>query len=337
MSETDEGRTQPNEIGGLRIRSEELGFDRADMIECPNCGRSSPPNRFTCIYCSHSIDVPAEFANRIKPNLRALEAWEKGFNVVVIEKPSDNVDVAAAADLLSADPIEVRSIFDAGFPLPIARVETEKDALAVASALADLGVKGIAVSDEALLLATPPVRLRRIDFRGETAAFYAFNSGEASVIAGEDLLLIVPGIIAENKTHLLEKKGRRGVSAITDEAETSSDEAVLDIYCCGKASGFRVQLSGFDFSCLENDKVLVAAENMRRLAIRLQRFAPNSVLAGHYAAVRRSLSFVWEIERRNDSRGFKRSGFGKFEFGNTASSSNLTQFNKFSRLQRHLL
>ncbi|MEO6051490.1 MAG: hypothetical protein ABIP78_09185 [Pyrinomonadaceae bacterium] len=69
----------------------------------------------------------------------------------------------------------------------------------------------------------------------------------------------------------------------------------------------------------------------------MKEHAPNAKLDNTYAKVRHALSDVWLIESRKESQGLIRSGFGKREFGAIASSSNLNQFTKYSRLQWHLL
>ena len=144
-------------------------------------------------------------------------------------------------------------------------------------------------------------------------------------------------MITASRVDSLEKKRRRGTTKLIDETATASDESILDMYSKRDGIGFRVHLTGFDFSCLGDDKGLLAVENLRRLIVRLKEHAPNAKLVTNYGSVRPALSQVWEIESRKDSQGLKRSGFGKREFGAVASSSNLNQFTKYSRLQWHLL
>ena len=48
------------------------------------------------------------------------------------------------------------------------------------------------------------------------------------------------------------------------------------------------------------------------------------------------LGTVWEIESRNDPQRPKAFGVWQVEFGTVASTSNLNQFTKYSRLQWHL-
>jgi hypothetical protein len=123
---------------------------------------------------------------------------------------------------------------------------------------------------------------------------------------------------------------------LLDETSITSDEAVLDIYFVDDSLGYRINQSGFDFSCLGEDKGLLAAENMQRLLAQLKKKAPDLTVVDNYDDVRHPLGSVWDVEYRNDSQGFKYSGLGRVEFGRVASTSNLNQFTRYSRLQRHL-
>ena len=82
---------------------------------------------------------------------------------------------------------------------------------------------------------------------------------------------------------------------------------------------------------------MVAVENMRRLVVALKEYAPQAKLVSDYAKVSHALGGVWEVEARKDPQGLQRAGFGKVEFGSVASTSNLRQFTKYSRLQWQLL
>jgi hypothetical protein len=46
---------------------------------------------------------------------------------------------------------------------------------------------------------------------------------------------------------------------------------------------------------------------------------------------------VWDVDERTESLGIKRSGFAKKDLASVTTRSNLLQFTKYSRLQRHLL
>jgi hypothetical protein len=180
-------------------------------------------------------------------------------------------------------------------------------------------------------------RLSGIDFGDATLGLRDFNTGELTGIATNDLVLIVDGLLARSQVDSLEKKRRRSKeNKVIEETATSADEAVLDLYARNDPAGFRVHLTGFDFSCLGEQKGMLATENLQLLTELLVAEAPNAKFVDTYDSVRQALGDVWDVESRKDSQGLLRVGFGKREFGTVASTSNLNQFTKYSRLQWHL-
>ena len=198
--------------------------------------------------------------------------------------------------------------------------------------LAQLGLTCSLVSDADLAADKPLVRLSGIEFFEDNLAFIDFNTGSLIEIKADDLVLIVPGFIVESRVDSLEKRGLRGKKTLVAETPTVSDGSILDIYSRNDAIGFRIHLAGFDFSCLGTDKRLLAAENIVQLADALQKQAPNAKTIDDYRAVRQELGLIWEVETRKDTQGFQRAGVRAI-----ASTSNLNQFTKYSRLQWQLL
>ena len=319
-----------------QIQSENIAFDPEAMVACSGCSRLNPPNRLKCIYCAKELAIEVADAASIKPTLRKLELWERGFNLVVgakLAKP----DIKGVGAFLSLDREDVAAVLDNETPLPIARVESENEALIVQERLSQFGVACSIVSDADLAADKPPVRLSRIDFLEGHLALTDFNTSKVVEIDAGEFVLLVPGVLSASKVDSLEKKRRGRETKVIDETATASDETLLDIYTRADPTGYRVHLAGFDFSCLGVDKGLLAGENLRLLIVRLKEHLPNAQLVGDYASVRQALGQVWEVESRKDSRGLQRSGFGKVEFGAVASTNNLNQFTKYSRLQWHLL
>ena len=338
MADIAEEQPDNSPITHLRVQTEDIAFTPEEMNVCKACVRMNPPNRLKCLYCGHDLDIKPEHAAAIKPNFRKLEAWERGFNVIFREKIDGNqTETAKAAMLLSMEIGDLNTILDAGLPLPVARLESEKEADILITGLAGLGLKCSMVADADLADDKPPVRLSNIEFREMGIAVTDFNTRLVTRIEANDLALIVPGVLSTGKVDSLEKRLRRGRTKLVDETATSSDESILDIYNRHDGTGFRVHLAGFDFSCLGDAKGLLAVENMRLLVVALKEHVPNAKLVSDYTNVRNFLGNVWEVESRKDPRGLKRSGFGKVEFGSVASTSNLRQFTKFSRLQWQLL
>lgn len=319
-----------------RIQTEDIAFKPDEMQPCGACKRLNPPTRLRCLYCGAEVEVKPENAVLIKPASRKLEPWERGFNVILREPITDEqANFTKIASFLSTEPNDVRVILDAMAPLPLARVESQVEADVLIAGLARLGLKCSILADSDMADDRLPVRLSNIELLKRGIAVTDFNTRAVTEI--NDLALIIPGLLTTNKVDSIEKKGRRGKTKVIDETATASDESILDLYSRHDPVGYRVHLTGFDFSCLGDDKGLIAVENMRRLVVVLKEHAPNARVVSDYKKVRQALGQVWNIESRKDPQGLKRSGFGKREFGTVASTSNLRQFTKYSRLQWHLL
>lgn len=320
-----------------KIQTEEIGFDAAELIDCGGCGRKNPPNRLECIYCGAGLDIDAARDPSVKQNLRRLELWESGHNVIFAGMiDSTAIDTAKIAGFLSIEPSTLAGIVGAGTPLPVARVETGRDAAILQSGLAEMGLDSFVVSDRDLAPEKPPVRLSTIQFLFGCLTVKDFNTAQVTQIDADDLALVVPGLITQSRVDSLEEKGRRGKSKAIDESATISDEIILDLYSRHDAVGFRVHITGFDFSGLD-DKDLLAAENIKRLLVRLKQHAPKVKVVSDYKALRGALGHLWEVEIRNNPKGMQTTGFGKRAFASVATSSNLNQFTKYSRLQWRLL
>ena len=338
MAEVENDPVQFTAGGNLNVQTENIAFDPAKMIACGGCKRMNPPNRVACLYCARELDVALENVDVTRLNLRKAEDWEPGFNVVLLSSiDPDSSDVKTIAKVAQTGPEHVRTIAATGRPMPIVRAGSQKEAEIVRDMLGQNNIRSVVIADEILMQDRPPTRLRSAEFRDGSVVFIDFNTGRPVEIVREDITLIVKGLVNQTEIDQLEKKRRGKESKVIEAVEASSDMPILDIYDRRDPLGYRVMLSGFDFSCLENDKSLLAVENLGRLAARLRAFAPDAKFIDDYLSVRQALSSVWEIAQRKDSQGMQRSGFAKFEFGNKLSSSNLRQMNKFSRLQWHLL
>lgn len=338
MAENTENQTTKEPSFDPRIQTENLAFDPGEMVGCGRCGRMNAPNRATCIYCAAELEISDGRLAAIKANLRRLELWERGINVVLAGRDAlRSPDAAKLAGRLSMETDHLTAILDHDAPLPLARVGSETDAVVVQKDLEALGLRCLLISDLDLAPEKLPVRLGRIDLANGQIALRSFNTGEPVITRPGDLALIVPGIIVSSRVDALEKKRRHGKTKLIGETTTSADEPVLDIYTIGDPVGFRVLLAGFDFSCLGQDKTLLAVENLKSLIGWLGQNAPHAKLVDDYASIRHALGAVWEIETRNDPQGLQRSGFGKRDFASVATTSNLNQFTKYSRLQWRLL
>ncbi len=318
------------------IQSENIAFAPSELVACGACGRLNPPTRSKCLYCGHELEIESANLTKVKSFIRPMESWERGFNVIFHPsmEPSE-LSVPDVSSLLSQEIESVEAILAAGKPLPLVRVESNKDAEIVTAKLAGHGLTCSVVSDETLGTNQLPVRLAGIEFGGESITFITFLTLERTEVLLSDLALIIPGFLAESKIDLVEKRRRKGPE-IFEEVESSLHETIVDVYSRSDPRGCRIQLAGFDFSCLGAEKGFIAAENIKCLIRMLTKLAPGSKLVDDYGSVRRLLDPVWRIEQHSETQGMKRIGIGKTGLQKVATTSNLQQFTKYSRLQWHL-
>lgn len=326
-------------LKNLPVQTENIAYQPDEMICCAKCQRSNPPNRLKCFYCGGELVITEAQSQLLKPNLRKLENWEKGFNIILspASQNFDETELAEAAKLLKMEKEVLRKLIEAKNPLPAARAESEKEAAIVRTRLREFGVESFILSDETLAIEKPPRRLRGIEFYDDKLILILFNRDEIAEILLEDLALIVTGAMFERKIAATEKYNKKGDNTILDTTEIASDETLIDIYSRHDSSGFRIFAKGFDFSYLEADKQLLAKDNIKKLGSKLREIAPNAKYADGYLLSRSVLANVWEVEQKRDSQGLKRESFGKFNLGNVTTVNNLSQFTKYSRLQWHLL
>lgn len=323
----------------LPLQSENIGFRAEEMLRCAKCARTNPPTRRKCFYCGAELEIFEAQSQFLKPNVRTLEAWEKSFNLIIkpTNKSFDETQTAEIAKGLKIETELLRKIIESGKSLPVARVESESEAEIGRSFLRQFDVDSIVLSDETMNYEKVPRRLRRIEFDDDKTIFILFNHDEVVEIANEDLSLIVTGTIFERKIEATEKRQRKGENKILETTETASDESLIDVYSRHDETGFRIMATGFDFSCLEAEKGILANENIKKLVGKFVRVAPNAVVINDYLKMRELLGKIWEVEQKTGSQGFKRESFRKFNLENVTTVSNTTQFTKYSRFQRHLL
>ena len=335
VNETKE-KIDASSLNDLPLTLESPGFAADEMTACAKCGRSNPPTRLKCFYCGADIAVAEKYAEHVRPTLRKLEEWEKGFNVVFVKRGGTGPDLRSIAGEVGLDPSVLGRITAGSAPMPLARVETEREAALIVERLTRSGIECSVVSDEKLDPGTPPKRLRGIEFTGDSITVTDFNTAEKAKIGANDLVIIVIGQLFALKTHSFEKR-KKGKSKVIAQSDASSDEGVIDIYTRETENGFRIYESGFDFSCLAGEKSLLAADNFPKLIRRMSEMARSAKIVDTYLSVRDALDAVWELSSHKDFEGLRRSGFGKADFGNTLTVNNHAQFARFSRMQRQLI
>lgn len=326
-------------LKNLPVQTESIAYQPDEMIVCARCSRSNAPSRLNCFYCGFELAVTDAQSKFVKPNLRRLESWEKGFNIIL--KPDsqmfDETKAARTAALLKLEKEIIEKLNETKNPLPLARVESRREAEVIKTRLGEIAVETSIVSDEVLAIEKPPRRLRGVEFADDKLILILFNQDETFEMRLVDFALIVTGTIRERKIAATEKYNKKGENKILDSTETASDENLIDIYSRQDSAGFRIYSKGFDFSCLGAAKEILAKDNIKKLADKLRAVAPEAKYVDDYASNRTALATIWEVEQRTDSQGLKREGFGKFNLGNVTTVNNLSQFTKYSRLQWHLL
>lgn len=311
----------------------------ADLILCPKCGRRNAPTLLKCLYCGANLELSAEQAANVQPRLRKIEAWEKAFNLIYVaaENKISNKNILPEISRMTRLEEEIlKRVFENKQSLPIARAESLAEAEIVKERLSEANIETFIVSDEDLSFDKPPKRLRGLEFDDNFLLLKLFNVDEIVKIKCEDLALIVAGAVFHKQIEAVEKRKGKDEKKLLDATETASDEMLIDIYSNADQIGFRIEQTGFDFSCLGDDKTMLAAQNIKLLIEKLKRFATNAKVSEDYLSVRELLGEIWEVEHRKDSQGLKRHGFGKFDFSNLATSNNSGQFTKYSRLQKSL-
>lgn len=324
-----------NNVGGIPIRSEDIGFAPEDLVACPRCGRSNAPTRPTCLYCG------ATTAATVKPiqlEPRELEVWETGFNVIVLECDRADIDGAAAvaASAVPTDGSVLRQLLASGKALPLARLETEEQALALSDQLQTFGIRTGMIPDSDLTPASTPTRLRGLEFFDDGVALGLFGSDERVLLGRGELALIVTGVLFESRVERTEERKRRTTHTLK-EMHLSSDTPVVDLYSRSDATGWRITVNGFDFSCLGASKTLIAGDNLRLVVDKLRDLSPEAKFVGTFLEDRALLEHCWPSELRKDTFGFQRSGFARKDLSSVSTTENTVQLTKFSRLQWHLL
>lgn len=319
----------------MEIQSENIAFGLDQMVGCTKCGRPNPPNRASCLYCAAALEIPSEMRGAARLNLRKLENWENGFNIVLLSQ-ADGPDAASAAAYLKIEKKTLDRMLASPDPMPLARIESEAEAELAVERLAELGLTTTVVRDVELKIGKPNTRLRSIEFAAEDVCLTAFNTGESTTVAGDRIALIVIGHIFESEKESI-GKGKKEKREMLAESASSSDDVLIDIYTADSAPGWRLTTKGFDFSTLGSEKRLLAAENIRIVLNKLITSAHKAKVADAYTGLIGPLSEVWEIDRRTDFEGIKRVRAFKSGFSTVERTSNLDQFTRYSRLQRILL
>jgi len=307
------------------------------MIRCEECLRANPPTRVSCLYCVAPLPVTESSASLRKPVLRQPEKHQPGYNTILIpvdRAPRDDA-VNEVAALLKLSRESVQALMSASVPMPVARTASQEDADLVRERLGSLGLTCRTLSDEDLGLSFSDITLKRVRAMRFDEVFLTIQlaGGEEIEVRWSDVILIIPGRLIETRVEITERLTRKPETELVDTSEFFRDETVIDFYTTTHPFTWRVGASGFDFSCLENEKTLIANENIARLQRVLVGKAANAQFDDGYQRVRSLLELAWSIQQENQSSGWRRSAPGKLSVGQSTRKSNETQFTRYSRLR----
>lgn len=320
--------------------SEPQGFSAEQMIRCEECLRANPPTRVSCLYCVAPLPLTEASKRLRKPVLRQPERHQLGYNNILLPQtqPADAEVVAKAAVLLQLSEENVQQILTQDLPLPAARTASGDEADLVCERLRELGLQCLVLGDDDLGMPSIENALKRVKLMGfddDSLAIYQAGVAEVTEVAWTDVVLIVPGRLLETRLEIQERMTRKSEKELLDASEFFKDEAVIDFYIANHSATWRVSANGFDFSCLANEKTLVANENIGKLQRLFVDRALNAKLDDTYTRVRSVLGLAWTTQPETQSSGWRRERPGKLSIGLATIKSNETQFTRYSRLRHY--
>jgi hypothetical protein len=321
-------------------RTEPQGFKLEQMLKCESCERTNPPTRSSCLYCGTALPVVETALTTLqKPKLKKLESWEQGFNAVLLSQRkrelADN-EISEVANFLDLSTNDFKRIIETNIPLPLVHTSSYNEASLIENGLKHFGLEVGVVSDRDMFIEDMPGRLRGLTFTDSMLTGRDLISENAMNLSWEDARLIVVGRVFERRIETEEKVSRKEVKELADSREYSTDQMQLDIYGGDYPLGWRVVSDKFDFSCLGQGRSLIASQNFESLIGILRVRATEAVFDNSYNRVQSLLNLVWPAERRTESLGLKRRNFGQMISRHAITSSNETQFLRYSRLRSFL-
>jgi hypothetical protein len=291
------------------------------------------------MYCVAPLPLTEASARLRKPVLRPPEKHQLGYNNILL--PQDQAVsaevMADAATLLKLSEENLQEILSHALPLPVARTASREEAELVDERLRDLGLRSLMLSDHDLGLSDNAVkRVKSMIFEDEYLVIQQSGAAEETIVQWTDIVLILPARVFETRFEMTERMTRKPEKEIVDTSEFFRDEAVIDFYTSANASTWRVSANGFDFSCLGDEKALVANENIGRLQRLIAVKAVNAEVDDSYRRVRNVLEFAWAMQPETQSSGWRRERPGKLSVGMATTKSNEMQFTRYSRLRYYL-
>ena len=286
------------------------------------------------MYCSVPLPVTESSARLRKPILRPLDKHELGYNTIVLPRAEalPAAAIAEAAALLKLNEAELERILAQDRPLPLARTASRAESELIADRLREIGLEVVTRRDEGTVK-----RVRSLLFGELELVLNPDHATDEVAVAWSKVLLLVPARLIEKRVEVKEAKGHGVENELLDTSELFTDETVIDLYFAGHSETWRISAHGFDFSCLEAEKTLLANENIAHLQRRLLVHASGATVDDSYSRLRPLLDLVWTPEQETRSNGWRRERPGKLSVGTSTISSNESQFTRYSRLLHYLL
>jgi hypothetical protein len=279
-----------------------------------------------------------ESARLRKPVLRPPQKHQTAFNNILLPTNSELTDetVTEAAELLKLSAENLKRIIAEKVPLPVACTASREEAELVFNRLRDVGLETIVLGDDELGASETSVkRIKSVTVNDEYAILQQAGTRDQTEVRWQDIVLIVTGRLFVKRVEMQERKTRRSENEIVQSSEFSSDEALIDFYTLTQPQTWRVNANGFDFSCLGNQKTLIANENISRLQQFIAANAPHAKVDDSYKKLRQILDLVWTAQQETQSSGWRRERPGKLSVGVATINSNEVQFTRYSRLRRY--
>jgi hypothetical protein len=316
--------------------SEPQGFSPEQMIRCEECLRANPPTRVNCLYCVSPLPLNEASKSLRKPVLRQPDKHQLGYNNILlpIDRAVPEEVIRDAAVLLKLTPENVRALMSESVPLPVARTGSREEAELVCERLRDLGLSCATVSDRELGLSSSDnavKRIRAMSFHDDAVEIH--QVAETIEVSWAEIILVVSGRLFETTVEFKERISRKPEREILDTSEFFRDEAVIDLYFANQSATWRIGASGFDFSCLGSEKMLVANENIGKLQRLIVEKAVSARFDDSYRRVRNLLELAWGTHEETQSSGWRREAPGKLSVGMATTKSNESQFTRYSRLR----
>jgi hypothetical protein len=271
-----------------------------------------------------------------------LEKWERGYNTILAPHQAGHVNeesLMEIAGLLRLDASDLKRILEINEALPLCRAATFDEASLIERRLGALGLRALTVSDEDLReQVLTPKRIRAAELTPATLVLHPTGGGEVRSLSWSDVVLLLTGRLMVHKVASAERQGRwMGGSQpeLASASETYADEAVLDIYSAD--DGWRIAANHFDFSCVGQQKSLMATENFRTLASILRARASLATYDDSFTRVRQALACVWKPDQNVEVRGLKRERPGKYSTETLTTSDNEAQFTRYALLRYYFL